>query len=128
MTKELASIVLAAMLWGHQWQGKRVQFNCDNISVVSCILSGSSKDPVTMHLLRCLWLVSAIYQFDLHAAHIPGKLNLAADALSRNNLPLFLSLFPQAGWSQTHVPPRWVEMVLIQNRDWMSPSWMHCTG
>ena len=44
MTKELVPIVLASMLWGHQWQGKQVQFNCDNMAVVSCILSGSSKD------------------------------------------------------------------------------------
>ena len=65
------------------------------MAVVSYILSGSSKDPVTIHLLQCQWLVSAFYQFDLHAAHIPCKLNLAADALSRNNLPFFLSLFPQ---------------------------------
>ena len=34
MTKELSPIVLASMLWGHQCQGKRVQFNCDNMAVV----------------------------------------------------------------------------------------------
>ena len=125
MTKELAPIVLASMLWGHQWQGKRVQFNCDNMAVVSCLLSGSSKDPATMHLLRCLWLITAFYQFDLHATHIPGKLNLAADALSRNNLSCFLSLFPQASWSQTRIPPQWVDLVLVRKSDWMSPGWMH---
>ena len=63
------------------------------MAVVSCILSDSSKYPMTMHLLQCQWLVSASYQFDLHMVYIPCKLNLKANALSRNSLPFFCLSF-----------------------------------
>ena len=84
--KELVPIVLAAMLWGHLWHGQRVQFVCDNMVVVACITSGSSRDQLVMHLLRSLWLISAHYQFDACAIHIPGQKIVAAD---RNHLILF---------------------------------------
>ena len=48
-----------------------------------------------MHLLRCLVFFAAVYHFDLVAEHLPGTHNLAADALSRNDLTLFSSLVPQ---------------------------------
>ena len=76
--KELAPIVVASMLWGLGWYGQRVQFICDNMAVVACVNSGSSKDSLVMHLLRALWFVSAKFCFEVHAVHIPGQLNQAA--------------------------------------------------
>ena len=49
-----------------------------------------------MHLLRCIFFISAKFDFTIVAAHIPGRLNTIADAILRNNVPLFLSLSPQA--------------------------------
>ena len=69
--KELAPIVLAAMLWGHLWHGQQVQFVGNDMAVVACITSGSSRDQLVMHLLRPLWLISTHYQFN--AIHIPGQ-------------------------------------------------------
>ena len=123
--KELAPIVLAAMLWGHHWHGQRVQFVCDNMAVVACITSGSSRDQLVMHLLRSLWLISAHYQFDACAIHIPGQQNVAADALSRNHLTHFLSLLPQANHAPSQLPEQWIDMLLIQRRNWASPDWMN---
>ena len=40
--KELVPIVAAAAIWGKQWARSRVQFNCDNMAVVSTISSGSA--------------------------------------------------------------------------------------
>ena len=53
--KELVPIVVACAVWGHLWKGKTVRCLCDNAAVVAIIRSGSSKDPVAMHLMFCDW-------------------------------------------------------------------------
>ena len=95
------------------------------MAVVACITSGSSRDQLVMHLLRSLWLISAHYQFEACAIHIPGQKNVAADALSRNHLTLFLSLLPQANHAPSQLPDQWINMLLIQRRNWASPDWMN---
>lgn len=59
--KELVPIVFAGMLWGQQWSEQSIQFNCDNMAVVACLKSGTSRHPLVMHLLRCLWFLSAFH-------------------------------------------------------------------
>ena len=115
--KELAPIVVASMLWGLGWYGQRVQFVCDNMAVVACVNSGSSKDSLVVHLLRALWFVSAKFCFEVHAVHIPGQLNQAADALSRGNQSSFFSVFPQAKPVKTQIPSTWVDMLLVRKCD-----------
>ncbi len=41
--KELAPIVVSALVWGSSWRGKTVLSRCDNAAVVAIINSGSSK-------------------------------------------------------------------------------------
>ena len=79
------------------------------MAVITVLQSQTSRDPLLMHLLRCLVFYAAWYHFDFVAEHAPGTHNVAADALSRNNLTLFSSLFPQA----PHFPsqsPSWAEL------------------
>jgi len=58
--KEVVPIVIASIIWGDQWNNKSVLFHCDNQAVVEVINSGSSKDDILiMHLLRCLFFISA---------------------------------------------------------------------
>ena len=52
--KELFPIVVAAHLWGNQWSRLRVEFICDNASIVAVLNSGTSRDSRVMHLVRCL--------------------------------------------------------------------------
>ncbi len=94
--KELLPVVLACMVWGPMWSNSVVLVSCDNQAVVAILNSGYSKDPVVMHLLRCLFFILARFTIFLRATHIPGVLNCCADALSRNNLSLFLSKAPEA--------------------------------
>ncbi|XP_062592590.1 uncharacterized protein LOC134254037 [Saccostrea cucullata] len=42
---ELYPIVVASILWGKQWSGKRIVFNCDNQATVQIITKGRSKEP-----------------------------------------------------------------------------------
>ena len=89
--KELVPIVIVALVCGDQWGDRLILVHCDNQAMVEVIDSGSSKEDILiMHLLRCVFFISAHHDFALWATHIPGKNNIAADAISRNNLALFL--------------------------------------
>ena len=77
---------------------------CDNIAVVSIINKGSSRDKDAMHLARCLAFVQAKYGLELVASHIRGVENTMADALSRDNVTIFRSLWPQASPELSAIP------------------------
>ena len=94
--KELVPIVLAAAVWGSNWKGRNVMSHCDNAAVVVILNKGDGKDPVAMHLVRCLAFFKAKFQFSLFASHISGVDIDLADALSRDNLQYFLLHHPQA--------------------------------
>ncbi len=102
--KEMVPVLAAAAIWGHKWLGMSVRFHCDNSAVVALLNSGSVKDNDLMHLMRCLVFIAARFDFVFTAAHIRGRDNVLADALSRNKSPLFLSLFPQALRTPTPLP------------------------
>ena len=87
--KELFPIVLAAATWGHLWTKMCITFMCDNEAVATMIRTGTSKCPMIMELLQQLFFCAAKYNFSAIAQHIPGKLNLIADALSRFNMQVF---------------------------------------
>ena len=121
--KELIPIVLAAAVWGTEWTGRTIEAQCDNSAVVAMINWGSGKNPEAMHLMRCLAFFMAKFQFTLVARHIPGTSNVLADALSRGNLSLFLSLYPQADQVATPLPQELLDLVIISHPDWTSPHW-----
>jgi len=102
MAKELAPIVLSCAIWGPLLPRKTLEFQCNNEGLVDAIHKGSSKEPVVMHLLRCLWFFSAFFKITIRAALIPGTLNTAADMLSRNQVAQFLRLHPNT----SHIPTR----------------------
>ena len=102
--KELAPIILAVAMWGPQGVGSKVCAQCDNMAVVYAINKKSGRDPTLANLLRLLALLCAVYDITLGARHLPGIKNTLADALSRNNLSLFLSLNPQASHMPTIIP------------------------
>ena len=116
--KELLPIVLAAVAWGPQWAGRHILFHTDNLAVVQVVWNPNTADPSLCNLLWCLYFYSAHYQFMFTAAHIPGLKNVAADALSRNNLHLFYSLFSQV--PRHTIPHSLVKLFLLQVPDWNS--------
>ena len=126
--KEAVPIVASLAVWGNRWVGGTVQVFCDNMAVVQCLRTGSARDPRLNHLFRVLALLLARFEVSLRAEHIAGLQNGAADTLSRNNAPLFFSLFPQAPRCPTVVPD-WVSAVLLDlEGSWTSKVWMARLG
>ena len=57
------------------------------------------------------------------AEHVPGKLNIAADSLSRNMMQVFHSNFPTANKEGTRIPQALLDLLVLQQPDWLSASW-----
>ncbi len=77
--KEMFAVMVAAAVWGRQWQGKQIRGHCDNQAVVHMLASRSSKNSQLMHLFRCLFFVETQFQFTLRLVHIAGIANELAD-------------------------------------------------
>ena len=121
MAKELVPIVLAIVVWGPYLRKNTLLLQCDNLSLVTAINKGACRDRVVMHLLRCMWFFVAHFDINIVAKHLPGKDNIAADKLSRNNTDqTFLS---QAGLSSlpTPLPPTVHQIISPKGLDWLSP-------
>ena len=71
--RELLPIVLACMVWGHRWTKHRIVVHCDNEAVVEVVAAGYSKEMNLMHLLRCLFLVTAVHELPYTAKLSRGK-------------------------------------------------------
>ena len=121
--KELVPVVLAAAVWGHQWEGSFVLCHSDNTVVVSQVNSLHSQDPVASNMLRCLAYFQAHFDFRLRAVHIPGVRNIGADDLSHNRAAAFLGRFSQASPSPTQVNQELFRLLCQEPADWTSVSW-----
>ena len=99
--KELYPIALACLLWGHQWTGKKFLFLCDNQAVVDIWASGSSRDPLIIHLVRSIFFNAATNHFTVLVTHIVGTSNAIAYSLSRLQMSRFRLLAPAADLEPT---------------------------
>ena len=121
MAKELVPITLSCVAWGPKLAKHRVLVQCDNLSLVTAISKGSSRDKEVMRLLRCLWFFVAYFDIDLHVEHIAGAVNTTADQLSRNQMQSFFSSHPQVSLLPTPLPPALLQLVCSPKTDWISP-------
>ena len=121
MAKELVPIVLSCIIWGPQLSKQSVLILCDNLSLVNAVNKGASKDPLVMHLLRCLWFFTAYFDIALTASHIPGACNTTADELSRNSMENFFTTNPDASRIPTPLPAPTLEIISPDGPDWTSP-------
>jgi hypothetical protein len=94
---------------GGPWQSTIVLVRSDNAAALT---SGTARDPVLMHLWRCLQFFLAHYDIHLLARHIAGINNIAADALSRDKLPVFFQCQPQANPSPPPLPPALLKLLV----------------
>ena len=101
---ELISIVVAAHVWGSAWERRRVLFYSDNSAAVASIESGLPRHPHLAFLIRELAQLSILGNFSVKAVHVPGKLNVVADAISRFDFQEFRRLRPDANRDATPIP------------------------
>ena len=119
--KELVPIMLAITVWGHRWRGLHVHCLCDNEAVVAIVTSRFSKQSELMHLLRIL---EAHFHLHISASHIPGRMNMLADCLSRNQLTSFRLQGPQMDKFPTPLPLMAPDLLFDLTLDWSSPTWI----
>ena len=93
--KEALCVLLALKRWAPLLQNKVVHVHCDNTAAVAMLNKGTTRNPAMMeHLREAFWL-SAVFNFSLRVFHVPGKLNVLADHISRLHMPFHLHAFYQ---------------------------------
>ncbi|XP_027132806.1 uncharacterized protein LOC109142545 [Larimichthys crocea] len=102
---EIYPIIIAGILWGHEWSKKTIAIYSDNSAAVDIINKGWSHSLDIMQFICRLTLVSAQHQFIIRASHIPGHKNAIADSLSRFSLQKFKLLAPDSDPLPTLIPP-----------------------
>ena len=106
MAKEMVPIVLSCAALGKLLSKQKVEFRCDNRSLVDAITKGSSKKGMVMHLHKSLWFFPTLFDIEITASHTPGVQSTAADLLSRNQLERFLVMSSLASQKPTPIRPR----------------------
>ena len=86
---EMLNILVALCMWGRKWLKRRIGVHCDNQVVVMVINSGKTRNPILAAITKNIAMLTATLYINLKTVHIPGKLNVVTDALSR------LSTHPQ---------------------------------
>ena len=124
MAKELVLIVFSGAVWGPLFSKRSIKFHCDNRSLVDAINKGSSRDEMVMHLLRCLWFFTAIFNIKITTSHIPGVSNSSADMVPRNQAKDFLVANAQASQRPTLLPPSLLLIMSPSKLNWISSSFL----
>ena len=68
--KEMVPVVVAVAVWGPDWHTSTVQAFLDNMAVVCALSAGTARDPLQMHLLRCLHFFCARFRLVIQERQI----------------------------------------------------------
>ena len=102
--RELFAIIVACTIWGRSFSKKRLIIHCDNLAIVYCVNSGSSKCPKLMVLIRTLFSLACKHNFEVRLQHVPGLDNIGPDRLSRLDMKAFREHDPAANHVGCRVP------------------------
>ena len=116
-------IAVACALWGPEWHQQQVLVLCDNMAVVQVLSALSSRDQTLMHLLRCIHFFCAANDFKLQAEHNAGRLNILADAISRNHLQVFFKEVLHTQSQPTPIPEQLWTFLMSHQPEQRSPAW-----
>ncbi len=104
--KELVPIVIACAVGGGRWVGRAVPVSCDNTGAMAAVNSGYSRSPQLNAPAKILvfFFIRAHFQLEVRACHVPGTQNIVADAISRNNLSIFVHRHHRPGAARQPSP------------------------
>lgn len=80
---EFIPIFLALDTWGNSFHHSSLTFRCDNQAVVEVLNAGTTRDPDMLMVLRAITLLALRLNVSICAVHVPGRINILADRLSR---------------------------------------------
>lgn len=111
--RELFCVALAAVVWGENWKPRgngevaHIRAWSDNASAVAWVQTQRSDNRLAQELIRVLGLCEATSRFRISTHHLPGAINLAADAASRawSEPYRYRWTIYSRDWIQTPVPP-----------------------
>ena len=99
MVKELFPIIVGESILGRRWRGRYVGCRCDDITVVSIINSGSSRNDQAMQQMQSLFFFLASYKVTLKREHLLGVYNWEANAISRDDTWVLYRRYRLPTWS-----------------------------
>ena len=94
--RELYAIVTVCTIWGKRLAQRRLTIHCDNMAIVFCVNTGTSKCAKLMVLIRTLFYIACQNNFEVRLEHVPGVDNIGPDRLSRLDMTAFRSHAPGA--------------------------------
>ena len=80
---ELFTVVLALRRWGSALLNSHVKIISDNMATVAALRKATSRSGSLMPLIREIYWICVQFNITISSAHIPGKLNILADRVSR---------------------------------------------
>ena len=98
---ETYAVLLAMAVWGPQLANRSILMHVDNLALVQIL---NKRYAEVVPLVRVLFLLGLRYNIVLAAQHVPGVLNVAADALSRFDFQAFRTSSPRAAFLPRRVP------------------------
>ena len=112
---EMLNILAALRVWQEAWRNSKVAIACDNLAVVQVLNSGKTRDLTLAAIARNIQFQIAKMNIDLKVSHIPGKVNIIADLLSRwnsrsNAHTMLHELLPSHQWvpvNDSHIMIDW---------------------
>ena len=112
----------SSSLWGNSWSGQHVPFHVDDLAVVSVLQRKSAKGHMLGNLVQFVCFYAAFCKFIFSATDIPSWKNVAADAISWNNLQLSTSHFIRV--PRVLIPPATLDLIIHRTPDWSSLEWI----
>jgi hypothetical protein len=95
---EMFAVVISLSSWASSLSNSRIRLRCDCKPVVYSLQphSYTSTNTGLMSCIRSILYIIATHNIELSVTHLSGADNTLADALSRDQVPDFLRLCPDA--------------------------------
>ena len=101
---EMYPIALAFLMFSHNLKGRSIIIHIYNEALINVFQNKFSRDALILSMYRKVILTCLKYNIRIKAVHIPGKINIHADALSHLQISRFKDMAPWAESDPTSVP------------------------